>query len=55
MIVSFEDFCLRVYVIMGDFWQTAAHFFHRPGDPPVCTASALLIMVLWANSNVPTM
>lgn len=46
MIDSFDDFCLQVYVIVDDFWKTVAHYFHRPGPPPVCSDSELLTMVL---------
>lgn len=46
MINSFDDFCLWVYVIVDDYWQTMAHRFSRPGPKPVCSDSELLTMVL---------
>lgn len=46
MINGFEDFCLWVYVIVDDFWQTVEPCFKRPGPAPLCSDSELLTMVL---------
>jgi hypothetical protein len=46
MITSFDDFCLFVYVTIDDLWPTIAHYFKRPGPPPVCSDSELLTMIL---------
>jgi hypothetical protein len=46
MINDFDDFCLWVFVIVDDIWQTIAPLFQRPGPKPLCSDSELLSMAL---------
>ncbi len=39
MIDNFDDFCLWVYVIVGDMWQEIRPLFKRPGPQAVCSDS----------------
>jgi hypothetical protein len=46
MIEDFDDFCLWMYVVIDDVWQTIAPLFKRPGPPNQCSDSELLTMIL---------
>jgi len=46
MINDFDDFCLYMYVIVDDIWQTIGPLFKRPGPEPECSDSELLTMAL---------
>lgn len=46
MILSFEDFCLYMYVIVDDIWQQIGPSFRRPGPAPVCSDSELITIAL---------
>lgn len=46
MITEFEDFCLRVFVIVDDIWEEIAPLFKRPGPAPECSDSELIAIAL---------
>jgi len=46
MIAGFEDFCLYVYVIVDDIYQTLSSRLPRPGPAPACSDSELITIAL---------
>ncbi len=46
MITHFDDFCLWVYVVVDEIWQTLAPYFAHPGPTSVCSDSELLTLAL---------
>lgn len=46
MIHDFDDFCLWMYVVIDDVWQSIAWLFKRPGPQPECSDSELITMAI---------
>jgi IS5 family transposase len=46
MIADFDDFCLRMFVLIDDLWPQIAPRVHRPGPKPDCSDSELITMAL---------
>lgn len=46
MIHDFDDFCLWMYVVVDDIWQSIAWLFKRPGPKPQCSDSELITMAI---------
>lgn len=46
MINTFEDFCLWMYVLVDDVYQSLGDWVQRPGPKPACTNSEVMTLVL---------
>ena len=46
MIADFDDFCLRMFVLIDDLWPQIAPLLRRPGPQPDCSDSELVTMAL---------
>jgi len=46
MIADFDDFCLRMFVLIDDLWPQIAPLVRRPGPEPDCSDSELVTMAL---------
>lgn len=46
MIADFDDFCLRMFVLIDDLWPRIAPLLRRPGPEPDCSDSELVTMAL---------
>jgi hypothetical protein len=46
MIASFDDFFLRIYVMVDDLWREIEPMYRRPGPQAECSDSALLTVTL---------
>lgn len=46
MITDFDDFCLRMFVLVDDLWRHLAPRLRRPGPAPICSDSELIAITL---------
>lgn len=46
MIADFDDFCLRMFVLIDDFWPQIAPLLRRTGPQPDCSDSELVTIAL---------
>ncbi|HZD57313.1 MAG TPA: IS982 family transposase [Anaerolineales bacterium] len=46
MISEFDDFCLRMFILVDDIWRQLAPLFKRPGPEPDCSDSEMITMAL---------